>query len=125
MELPATISCLMGLEPLAHVRAAQLSPASYTRRPVSRPARPQLCGECDERRRLLGFDGHAPRPRPICRPAAWQRAAALANTAPTAFDTPTLHRKQEGYDLLRLGSGAGHRTACAFAGASTSGAGSA
>jgi len=72
------------------VLAAQLSPAELHSPSRQRPTRPQWCGECDERTRLLDFDGDAPRPCPICRPAGWQRAAALADTAPTAFDTPTL-----------------------------------
>jgi Helix-turn-helix domain len=50
------------------VLAARLSSAELPARPV-RPARPPLCGGCDERTRLLGFDGDAPRPCPRCRPA--------------------------------------------------------
>jgi len=50
------------------VLAARLSSAELPARPV-RPARPPWCGGCDERTRLLGFDGDASRPCPLCRPA--------------------------------------------------------
>jgi len=50
------------------VLAARLSSAELPAPPV-RPARPPWCGRCDERTRLLGFDGDAPRPCPRCRPA--------------------------------------------------------
>ena len=50
------------------VLAARLSSAELPAPPL-RPARPPWCGGCDERTRLLGFDGDAPRQCPRCRPA--------------------------------------------------------
>jgi hypothetical protein len=50
------------------VLAARLSSAELPG-PAARPARPPWCGGCDERTRLLGFDGDAPGPCPRCRPA--------------------------------------------------------
>ncbi len=35
--------------------------------PPRRPTRPLWCGQCDQRTRLLDFDGDAPRPCPRCR----------------------------------------------------------
>jgi hypothetical protein len=49
------------------VLAARLSSAELPA-PPARPA-PPWCGGCDERTRLLGFDGDTPRPYPRCRPA--------------------------------------------------------
>jgi hypothetical protein len=49
------------------VLAARLSSAELPA-PLVRPARPPWCGACDERTRLLGFDGDAPRTCPRCRP---------------------------------------------------------
>lgn len=51
------------------VLTARLSAAELPSPPGQRPPRPPWCGECDERTRLLGFDGDAPRPCPRCRPA--------------------------------------------------------
>jgi Helix-turn-helix domain len=50
------------------VLAARLSPAELPQRRDSAPRRPPRCGECDERTRMLGFDGDAPRPCPRCKP---------------------------------------------------------
>jgi hypothetical protein len=36
----------------------------------SRPGWPAWCGQCDERTRLLDYDGDAPRPCPSCRGSA-------------------------------------------------------
>jgi len=51
------------------VLAARLSPAELPPPPghARRSARPPWCGECDERTRMLGFDGDLPRPCPRCR----------------------------------------------------------
>jgi hypothetical protein len=38
--------------------------------PPGQRSRPPWCGECDERTRMLGFDGDAPRPCPRCKPVA-------------------------------------------------------
>ena len=51
------------------VLAARLSPAELPQPPDSAPRQPLWCGECDERTRLLGFDGDARRPCPKCRPS--------------------------------------------------------
>lgn len=48
------------------VLAARLSPAELLS-PSPRSARPPWCGECDERTRMLGFDGDTPRPCPRCK----------------------------------------------------------
>jgi hypothetical protein len=50
------------------VLAARLSPTELPLAHAQRPSRPPWCGQCDERTRLLGFDGDAPRPCPHCRP---------------------------------------------------------
>lgn len=44
------------------VLAARLSPAELPPRAALRAARSPWCGTCDERTRMLGFDGDAPRP---------------------------------------------------------------
>jgi hypothetical protein len=50
------------------VLAARLSEAELPPAPA-RAKRQPWCGRCDERTRLLGFDGDAPRPCPQCKPA--------------------------------------------------------
>jgi hypothetical protein len=50
------------------VLAARLAPAELPLPHTPRPSRPPWCGQCDERTRMLGFDGDAPRPCPHCRP---------------------------------------------------------
>ena len=52
------------------VLAARLAPAELPLPHIQRPSRPPWCGQCDERTRLLGFDGGAPRPCPRCKPSA-------------------------------------------------------
>jgi hypothetical protein len=52
------------------VLAARLAPAELPLPHIQRPSRPPWCGQCDERTRLLGFDGDAPRPCPRCKPSA-------------------------------------------------------
>ena len=54
------------------VLAARLAPAKLPRPPASR--RPPWCGECDERTRMLDFDGDSPSPCPRCK----ARCARLA-----------------------------------------------
>jgi len=49
------------------VLAARLSPAELPSLPPHR-ARPPWCGQCDERTRMLGFDGDAPARCPRCNP---------------------------------------------------------
>ena len=51
------------------VLTARLSPAELPM-PPGQGARSPWCGECDERTRMLGFDGDAPRPCPRCKPVA-------------------------------------------------------
>jgi len=50
------------------VLAARLSPGELPPSIRPRPARPPWCGMCDERTRMLGFDGDAPSPCPRCKP---------------------------------------------------------
>ena len=50
------------------VLAARLSPAELPPPSPRQRARLPWCGECDERTRLVDFDGDAPRPCPTCRP---------------------------------------------------------
>jgi hypothetical protein len=77
------------------VLAARLSPAELPPPTGWRPARPPWCGECDERTRMLGFDGDAPRSCPRCKPrparsiAAPAEAALLANPAPHPRASPS------------------------------------
>jgi hypothetical protein len=52
------------------VLAARLSPTELLLPHSQLPSRPPWCGQCDERTRLLGFDGDAPRPCPRCKPSA-------------------------------------------------------
>lgn len=54
------------------VLAARLSSAELPGSPA-RAVRPPWCGQCDERTRMLGFDGDAPAPCPHCKPAATRR----------------------------------------------------
>jgi hypothetical protein len=49
------------------VLAARLAPAELPLPHTQPPSRPPWCGQCDERTRMLGFDGDAPRPCPRCR----------------------------------------------------------
>jgi hypothetical protein len=49
------------------VLAARLAPAELPLPHAQRPPRPPWCGQCDERTRMLRFDGDAPRP---CRAAS-------------------------------------------------------
>jgi hypothetical protein len=51
------------------VLAARLSPAELPA-PPGQPPRPPWCGQCDERTRMIDFDGDAPRPCPRCKPTA-------------------------------------------------------
>jgi hypothetical protein len=69
-ELAAfTGSNTRGLRNPCAVLTARLSPAELPM-PPGQPSRPPWCGECDERTRMLGFDGDAPRPCPRCKPVA-------------------------------------------------------
>ena len=52
------------------VLAARLAPAELPLPHSQRPSRPAWCGQCDERTRMLGFDGDAPRLCPRCKPYA-------------------------------------------------------
>jgi hypothetical protein len=49
------------------VLAARLAPAELPLPHTQRPSRPPWCGQCDERTRMLGFNGDAPRPCPRCK----------------------------------------------------------
>jgi hypothetical protein len=49
------------------VLAARLTPAELPLPHTQRPSRPPWCGQCDERTRMLGFDGDEPRPCPRCK----------------------------------------------------------
>ena len=68
------------------VLAARLAPAELPLPHTQRPSRPPWCGQCDERTRMLGFDGDAPRPCPRCKPAA---TASGASPAPPLACTRT------------------------------------
>jgi hypothetical protein len=68
------------------VLAARLAPAELPLPHAQRPSRPPWCGQCDERTRMLGFDGDAPRPCPRCKPAA---TASRASPAPPLASTRT------------------------------------
>ena len=57
------------------VLAARLAPAELPLPYTQPPSRPPWCGQCDERTRLLGFDGDAPRPCPLCKPSMVARRA--------------------------------------------------
>jgi Helix-turn-helix domain len=76
------------------VLAARLSPAGLPPPAQRPPARPPWCGECDERTRMLGFDGDAPRPCRRCKPTpatsttGQAEAAASANAAPDTRASP-------------------------------------
>jgi hypothetical protein len=75
------------------VLAARLAPAELPLAHTQRPSRPRWCGQCDERTRMLGFDGDAPRPCPRCKaqPASIQadrRAAAADPRLALAQPTP-------------------------------------
>jgi hypothetical protein len=48
------------------VLAARLSSAQLPA-PPEMAVRPPWCGRCEERTRMLGFDGHAPAPPPRCK----------------------------------------------------------
>jgi Helix-turn-helix domain len=50
------------------VLAARLAPGELPTPARQRPARPPWCGECDQAKRMLGFDGDAPSPCPRCKP---------------------------------------------------------
>ena len=77
------------------VLAARLTPAELPLPHTQRPSRPPWCHQCDERTRMLGFDGDAPRPCPRCKPAA---TASRASPAPplactrTSSSAPSLSR---------------------------------
>ncbi len=49
------------------VLAARLSPTELPH-PPAQGVRPPWCGQCDQRTRMLGFDGDAPAPCPRCKP---------------------------------------------------------
>jgi hypothetical protein len=58
------------------VLTARLSHAELPPLGTSRPTRrPPWCGQCDERTRMLDFDGDAPRPCPCCKLPARSRPA--------------------------------------------------
>jgi len=62
------------------VLAARLAPSELPALRRGHPSRPPWCGECgecDERTRLLGFDGDAPHPCPHCKPVASNRRRAV------------------------------------------------
>jgi hypothetical protein len=77
------------------VLAARLAPAELPLPHTQRPSLPPWCHQCDERTRMLGFDGDAPRPCPRCKPAA---TASRASPAPplactrTSSSAPSLSR---------------------------------
>lgn len=60
------------------VLAARLAPTEL-HAPEARAFRPPWCGQCDERTRMLDFDGDAPAPCPRCK----RRREAAAGPAPT------------------------------------------
>jgi hypothetical protein len=69
---PRTLAALTGANTRAvrnpyAVLAARLSPTELPPPHNQRPSRPPWCGQCDERTRMLGFDGDAPRPCPRCK----------------------------------------------------------
>jgi Helix-turn-helix domain len=68
------------------VLAARLAPAELPLAHTQRPSRPPWCGQCDERTRMLGFDGDAPRPCPRCKaqPASMQADPALVSGSTAA-----------------------------------------
>jgi hypothetical protein len=77
------------------VLAARLSPAELPLPHTQRPSRPPWCGQCDERTRMLGFDGDAPRPCPRCKPTATASRASPATPlacARTSSSAPSLYR---------------------------------
>jgi hypothetical protein len=77
------------------VLAARLAPAELPLPHTQRPSRPPWCGECDERTRMLGFDGDAPRPCPRCKPAATASRASPATPLActrTSSSAPSLSR---------------------------------
>ena len=63
------------------VLAARLAPAKLPRPPASR--RTPRCGECDERTRMLDFDGDSPSSCPRCK-ARWARLATSADQTPVS-----------------------------------------
>jgi hypothetical protein len=73
------------------VLAARLTPAELPLPRTQRPSRPPWCGQCDERTRMLGFDGDEPRPcpRPRCKtqPASMQAGPAWVIASPAAEST--------------------------------------
>ena len=77
------------------VLAARLAPAELPLPHTQRPSRPPWCGQCDERTRMLGFDGDAPRPCPRCKPAATASRASPATPLActrTSSSAPSLSR---------------------------------
>ncbi len=67
-----------GVRSPSAVLAARLSMAELPD-PPSRSAPPPWCGQCDERTRLLGFDGDAPAPCQRCKP---NRNGGPGNSSP-------------------------------------------
>ncbi len=69
------------------VMATRLSVSELPHPPGQRPSRPPWCGECDERTRLLGFDGDAPSPCPRCKSRGrWAGRSAVYSRSPHASD---------------------------------------
>jgi hypothetical protein len=62
------------------VLAARLSETELPPAPA-RAMRQPWCGRCDQRTRLLGFDGDAPRPCPQCKPAMAMSQSKSEQTA--------------------------------------------
>ena len=61
------------------VLAARLTPTELP--PPAAARRPPWCGTCDQRTRMLDYDGDAPRPCPRCNPTAAASRKAHAETA--------------------------------------------
>jgi hypothetical protein len=71
------------------VLAARLSPTELPPH-AQPPFRPAWCGECDERTRMLGFGGDAPRPCPRCKQTAPVSRASHAKTAVLGYASRSL-----------------------------------
>jgi hypothetical protein len=83
------------------VLTARLSPAELPM-PQGQRSRPPWCGECDERTRMLGFDGDAPRPCPNCKPVAVCRATQILSIPSSRSLTLAAHPP----DPVRAGNAA-------------------
>jgi len=73
------------------VLAARLSEAGLPPLPA-RARRQPWCGRCDQRTRLLGFDGDAPGPCPQCKPAMAMHRPHLPESAGSQRDHPAVTR---------------------------------